>query len=145
MIEYLAPASGGGGGSLTYPIQQVTVDLSNQDFTTLNSAPLVILPPDPATAYCILSIITDWENINWSSFYVAYYEMTSIAGGSYGTFNDTIHRTTGISTSVIPLNTTVPNINARKNRGFQLTSNSDNGGISFSRFFVTVTYIYYNL
>lgn len=143
MIEYLSPS--GGGGSLTYPIKQVTVDFTSADFTTLNTNPLVVLPAEPTKAYCLLSLILDWENINWSTFYVAFFEIGAIAGGNLGTINDTIFRTTGISTTVIPFNTTLPNVNVRKNRAFQLTASANNAGVSFSRFIVTVTYIEYTL
>tara|TARA_R110000868_G_scaffold345241_2_gene606353 strand:+ start:70 stop:498 length:429 start_codon:yes stop_codon:yes gene_type:complete len=42
MIEYIAPSSG--GSALTYPIEQITVNLTNAELKTLNTSPFEILP-----------------------------------------------------------------------------------------------------
>jgi hypothetical protein len=42
MINYLTPSAG--GNSLTYPIEQITVNVANAELKTLNSSPFQILP-----------------------------------------------------------------------------------------------------
>jgi hypothetical protein len=141
MINYLAPSA---SSSLTYPIKQATVDLSSANFTALLNNPLIILPAVSTVSYVPINIITDFENINWSPTYTAYYDIIN-SGISLGTFDFTIYRTSGVSAVLSPLNFSPMSPNVRRNQPFQLTSTGDNAGISFSRFIVTVTYIEYTL
>lgn len=57
MIEYLAPS----GGSLTYPIRQITLDLSLADFTKLNSSPIELITGGLGEYNCPIQIVIDYS------------------------------------------------------------------------------------
>tara|TARA_R110000868_G_scaffold126421_1_gene333480 strand:+ start:468 stop:905 length:438 start_codon:yes stop_codon:yes gene_type:complete len=140
-MNYNRPAAG--GTSLTYPIEQTTIDLSNKDFTKLNTSPITILPSS-TELICPINITVQYDNIDGSSFILIGFESLlgpslnqawlSIISGSI------INGATGVQTLGIQA---VANYfaNTKTNEPLVLWSDSDDIFLTFTKFIVTITYL----
>jgi hypothetical protein len=135
MIEYLAPSSG-----LTYPLEQITVNLTNGNLQKLNTSPYKILPQ--GFYYNVINTTLKYNCISVSSspIMVICYESLQAPGGIFN-FIDTsfMAGTNGMFSMGLGVLTSVPN--STNIEPLVLYSGLDDPTANFSLFELTVTYL----
>jgi len=79
-MNYTPAASG--GSALTYPIQQINIDLSGSDFTKLNTTPLEVLPSSSGQFYCPINITLTYNNTlinSGQNFYLGFESLLNVS------------------------------------------------------------------
>ena len=142
-MNYNRPPAAPAG--LTYPILQETINLSNADFTKLNTSPLQLLP-NQSNNICPLNIIIQYTNsgIGLSSVLLIGFE--SLLGPSSGGNNICFWNASFITfqTGVFTFSTPYGAGDYANTTDFEpliLWSQIDNSGLTFTRFYATITYI----
>jgi hypothetical protein len=142
MIE-IKKTSIGGGGALTYPILQETIDLSNSDFTKLLTSPIQILP-NQSNYICPLNITIQYTNTNvgfTTSISIGFESI--LPTGNYLCFFATpsIALVSGTFTFSIPNGAGGTPSTTTDFEPLILWSNTDDLFLTFSKFIVTITYL----
>jgi len=141
MIEYKAPS---GGSSLLYPIQQVTLSISNIRLQKLNTSPWQLLPS--GFKYCVFSTILDYDNININSGQDMWIGHESLLAGSISFANQSRISTTtmGAQSGTMSIGTN-ENVawyaNAITTEPLVLYQQTDDSSAVFNYFNLTITYI----
>lgn len=141
MIEYFAPS--GGGGSLTYPTRQVTLNLDAADFTKLNTAPITLIATDNTNYICPVNYFWEYLNVNTDPATFIYAGFEPLLGafpnsGSLGVFGSNFQAQRGML-SYINLSYGGPN-NSLHNEPLVLWSIADDPLLQFSTFRITIIY-----
>ena len=136
MIEIKKPS----GTGLKYPILQETIDLSLSDFTQLNTNPLVILPGVLGYYTVICDMAIQYDNFTSSPFYV-YYITYRNSIQQQVLFDSTINNDLGCYV-LRWFNAWSAGGNTPLNEDYVITADSNNSGILFNKFIVTINYFY---
>ena len=135
MIEIKKP----GGAGLQYPILQQTIDLSLEDFTQLNTNPLIILPGVTGYYTFICDMAIQYDNFSCSPFYVFYITYRNSIQQQV-TFNDTINGDLGCYV-LRWFNGWSAGGNTPLQEDYVLKADANNSGLLFNKFIVTINYI----
>jgi hypothetical protein len=138
MINYLTPSAGGSG--LTYPLEQITVNLTNADLKVLNSSPFAILPQGFYYNVINTTLKYNCSSVSSSSIMVICYESLQAAGGTFNLIDTTfMSGTNGMISMGLSILTSVPN--STNIEPLVLYSGLNDPTANFSLFELTVTYL----
>lgn len=136
-------ASTGGGSNLTYPMQQVTINLDSADFTKLNTTPLTLIATDNTNYICVANQFIEYHNnnINIATFALVGFEPILSAFPNSATaslYGAVIQGQSGLLSQSY-LNYAGPR-NALHNSNLVLWSPADDALCIFAKFTITINY-----
>ena len=132
-----------GGTSLTYPLEQVTLSISNPRLQKLNTSPWPLLPQ--GFNYTVVNAYLDYDNINCNSGQNLYIGYESLLGAQLASNFCDFDTTFMISTSGnIGLDTRVRNFFNATSTNFEplvLYQQTDDTTAIYNKFELTITYL----
>lgn len=139
MINYLIPSSG--GGALTYPIEQITVNLTNADLIKLNTSPFEILPQ--GFYYNVINYTLKYNCITAGTLtmFIGYESLLGINNNqNQGILEPLSFGLSGVFSSNYFCVTAIPQ-NSKNSEPLVLYSDLDDALNNFTLFELTVTYL----
>jgi hypothetical protein len=145
-MNYNRPPAAPAG--LTYPILQETINLSNADFTKLNTSPVVILP-NQSNYICPLNITIQYINtgtgLNGQYFFGFESQLSASNGNSsFLAVDTTIAGASANNTWTIATRFAFPaswDSNTDMNEPLIIWNVTDEALLTYSKFYVIITYL----
>lgn len=142
-MNYTPAASG--GSALTYPIQQINIDLSSSDFTKLNTTPLQVLPISSGQFYIPLNITLTYDNTvinSGQNFYLGFESLLNLNLSTAFTRFETAYIAGNRGVQSYQLNYLLFGIeNTIDSQPLVIWQQTDDASAAFTKFILTLTYL----